>query len=151
MYMVTKKILRTVFKLRRATEEEWERVNPILDLGEPGYAYNIQRLKIGNGADHWHDLRYIDMSYSELVDLIKTFKVEDLADGEDYATKEYVEEYGGKIDSISVNGTPQPIDQNKNVDITIPEYIAGNGIVINNYQISLDDLIIDCGTSTIGV
>jgi hypothetical protein len=39
--MVTKKILRTVFKLRRATEQEWEEVNPILDLGEPGYAYDI--------------------------------------------------------------------------------------------------------------
>ena len=149
--MVTKKILRTVFKLRRATEEEWERVNPILDLGEPGYAYDIQRLKIGNGINHWHDLRYIDISTSEIIDLIKTLKVEDLADGEDYATKEYVEENGGKINSISVDGVPQIIDENKNVDLSIPSYTAGNGIVINNYQISLDDLTIDCGTSTIGV
>lgn len=149
--MVTKKILRTVFKLRRATEEEWERVNPILDLGEPGYAYDIQRLKIGNGIDHWHDLRYIDISTSEIIDLVKTLKVEDLSDGEDYATKEYVEENGGKINSISVDGVPQIIDENKNVDLSIPSYTAGNGIVINNYQISLDDLTIDCGTSTIGV
>ena len=149
--MVTKKILRTVFKLRRATEEEWERVNPILDLGEPGYAYDVQRLKIGNGTDHWQDLRYIDISTSEVIDLVKTLKVEDLADGEDYATKEYVEENGGKINSISVDGVPQIIDENKNVDLSIPSYTAGNGIVINNYQISLDDLIIDCGTSTIGV
>ena len=150
--MVTKKILRTVFKLRRATEQEWEEVNPILDLGEPGYAYDIQRLKIGNGVNHWHDLRYIDMSYSEVLDLVKTLSVEDLADGEDYATKEYVEENGGKINSISVNGTPQSIDENKNVDLSIPMYTAGNGIAINNYQISIEDnLIIDCGTSTVGV
>ena len=28
------------------------------------------------------------------------------------------------------------------------DYIAGNGIVLNNNEISLDDLILDCGTST---
>lgn len=39
---------------------------------------------------------------------------------EDYATKQYVDENGGKIDSISVNGKSQTIDKFKNVDITIP-------------------------------
>lgn len=106
--MVTKRIIRTIFKLRRATELEWEQVNPILQLGEPGYAYDIQRLKIGNGTDCWNDLRYIDISTSELLDLVKTLKVEDLSDGADYATKQYVDEY-------------------------------------------FNNLIIDCGTSTIGV
>lgn len=39
-------------------------------------------------------------------------------DGESpFATEEYVSIYGGKIDSISVNGVPQTIDENKNVDI----------------------------------
>ena len=37
-----------------------------------------------------------------------------------YATREYVDENGGKIDSISVNNTPQTIDANKNVNITVP-------------------------------
>lgn len=42
--------------------------------------------------------------------------------GEDpYATESYVDENGGKIDSISVNGTPQTIDDHKNVDLDIPE------------------------------
>lgn len=45
-------------------------------------------------------------------------------EGEDgsspYATQQYVEENGGKIDSISVNGVTQPIDEDKNVDLTIP-------------------------------
>ena len=41
MYMVTKKILKTIIKLRRATEAEWEEVNPILDVAEPGYAYDV--------------------------------------------------------------------------------------------------------------
>ena len=37
-----------------------------------------------------------------------------------FATQAYVNTYGGKIDSISVNGTAQTIDANKNVDITVP-------------------------------
>lgn len=45
-------------------------------------------------------------------------------DGEDgtspYATEDYVDNNGGKIDSISVNGTAQTIDANKNVDIDVP-------------------------------
>ena len=40
---------------------------------------------------------------------------------ESFATKQYVEENGGKIDSISINGVKQTIDGNKNVDITVPE------------------------------
>ena len=31
------------------------------------------------------------------------------------------------------------------------EYMAGNGIVINYHAISLDDLILDCGTSTTNI
>ena len=40
---------------------------------------------------------------------------------EGYATKKYVEDNGGKIDSISVNGVPQAIGANKNVDIEVPD------------------------------
>ena len=36
------------------------------------------------------------------------------------ATKEYVDTHGGSIDSISVNGVTQPIDQNKNVNLAVP-------------------------------
>ena len=50
--------------------------------------------------------------------------------------------------SISVNGEPLPIINN-NVDIPVPYYIGGEGIVISDqYVISLDQLLIDCGTST---
>lgn len=37
-----------------------------------------------------------------------------------YATRVYVDENGGKIDSISVNNVTQTIDANKNVNITVP-------------------------------
>ena len=58
--MVTKKIIKTIFKLRRALESEWEEENPILDLGEPGYAYDTRVLKIGDGQTHWSELQPVN-------------------------------------------------------------------------------------------
>ena len=42
----------------------------------------------------------------------------------DYATKEYVDVNGGKIDTISVNGTKQAIDADKNVELTMPTKVS---------------------------
>lgn len=90
--MVTKKILKTIFKLRRATEAEWEEKNPILALGEPGFAYDVYGLKIGNGETPWLELEYIGITVDQLMELLSTVEVEDLADGADYAKKEYVDQ-----------------------------------------------------------
>lgn len=90
--MVTKKIYKTIFKLRRATEAEWEGKNPILALGEPGFAYDVYGLKIGNGETPWHNLEYIGATIEEIKEIVSTMQVEDLADGADYAKKEYVDE-----------------------------------------------------------
>lgn len=90
--MVTKKIYKTIFKLRRATEAEWEEKNPILALGEPGFAYDVYGLKIGNGETPWHDLEYLGITSEEIKEIVSTMQVEDLADGTDYAKKEYVDE-----------------------------------------------------------
>lgn len=47
--------------------------------------------------------------------------VTDLADGANYATKNYVDTNGGKIDKIEVNGTEQTIDStDKSVNISVP-------------------------------
>lgn len=47
--------------------------------------------------------------------------VTDLADSDDYATKDYVDKNGGKIDIIKVNGTAQSISSDdKSVDIPVP-------------------------------
>jgi hypothetical protein len=35
-------------------------VNPVLESGEPGFVYDENRLKIGDGITHWNDLPYID-------------------------------------------------------------------------------------------
>lgn len=89
--MVTKRILKTVFKLRRATEAEWNEVNPVLALGEPGFAYDVYGLKIGDGVRHWLELEYFGITSEQMLELLSTVKVEDLLDGTDYAKKEYVD------------------------------------------------------------
>lgn len=90
--MVTKKILKTIFKLRRATEAEWEEKNPVLALGEPGFAYDVYGLKIGDGETPWLELEYLGASLAEIRELVESMSVEDLADGADYAKKEYVDQ-----------------------------------------------------------
>lgn len=44
--------------------------------------------------------------------------------GSKFATESYVQQNGGKINSISVNGTAQTIDANKNVDLTVPTKVS---------------------------
>ena len=114
---IVRKHVKAIIQLRRATEPEWIEVNPILRVGEPALSTDVYKLKIGNGHDHWADIDYLGLDTSELIELLA-----------DYATKDYVDEFGGKIDSISIQGTTQTIDASKNVDIDIG--------------------IINCGTST---
>ena len=52
--------LNTTFKLKRGTAARWAEVNPVLEQGEPGFVYDTNRLKIGDGKTHWNDLPYID-------------------------------------------------------------------------------------------
>lgn len=53
-------VINTTFKLKRGTAARWAEVNPILEAGEPGFVYDENRLKIGDGITHWNDLPYID-------------------------------------------------------------------------------------------
>lgn len=101
------------------------------DVANAGVAETFSR------SDHVHPT---DTSRAAQVDL-EAFEADV---EENYATKEYVEEFGGKIDSISVNGVIQPIDVNKNVDLLIPDpndytetvemagVLAGNGLIADN-------------------
>ena len=99
------KHVKAVIQLRRAEEQEWIDLNPILRVGEPALSTDVYRLKIGNGHDHWSDIPYLlENEYNEIMELI---------------------EHG--------------------------MYDAGNGIIINERVISLDDLILDCGTSTTNI
>lgn len=53
-------VINTTFKLKRGTAARWAEVNPILEQGEPGFVYDENRLKIGDGSTRWNDLPYID-------------------------------------------------------------------------------------------
>ena len=47
---------KTIFQLKRGTLEAWNTVNPILRQGEPGFAYDANILRIGDGTRAWKDL-----------------------------------------------------------------------------------------------
>lgn len=82
----------------------------------------INKIKV-NGTE-----QTIDTS-DKSVNITMPTKVSDLQNngdgttGSEFATKSYVDTNGGKIDTISVNGTAQTIT-NKNVDITVPTKIS---------------------------
>lgn len=69
-----------------------------------------------------------------------------------FTTKEYVDEkiISGAVSDVYVDGVSVVNPTNKIAEINLP-YTAGNGLVLNNYEFSLDDLILDCGTSIINV
>lgn len=52
-------IIKTLFQLRRGLAEAWERNNPLLAPGEPGYELDTHKVKIGDGTSLWKDLPYI--------------------------------------------------------------------------------------------
>lgn len=147
---IKRRHVKAIIQIRRATENEWIEHDPILRLGEPALSIDVYALKVGDGQRRWSEIPYLmENEFEHILELIDQ--------GHDelelyYATKEWVEENAGTVRSITVNGIPQTLDGNKNIDIQIQSsYQAGNGIVIDNGIIQLDDLILDCGTSTTGV
>jgi hypothetical protein len=46
-------------RLRRAWSEDWEKVDPILADGEPGFDKTQNMLKIGDGKTPWNELSYL--------------------------------------------------------------------------------------------
>lgn len=52
-------IIKTTFQLKRGKAATWQRLNPVLAIGEPGYETDTGALKIGNGQDAWLDLPYL--------------------------------------------------------------------------------------------
>lgn len=49
-------VLNTRFQLKRGMAEAWDRNNPILAAGEPGWTLDTHILKIGDGVTAWKDL-----------------------------------------------------------------------------------------------
>jgi hypothetical protein len=49
----------TRFQLKRGLAEAWNRNNPILAEGEPGWTLDTHILKIGDGKTPWKELKQV--------------------------------------------------------------------------------------------
>ena len=49
----------TNFQFKRGLAEAWERNNPILTAGEPGWTLDTHILKVGDGQTPWNELAAI--------------------------------------------------------------------------------------------
>lgn len=103
---IKKKHIKAIIQLRRAKEQEWIELDPILRVGEPALSTDVYKLKIGDGIHQWHEIPYL--TSTELMELAEELREE--------------------------------------FDVE-----AGNGLVKNGAELSLDSLILDCGTSTTNV
>lgn len=62
-------VLNTRFQFKRGLEEAWNRNNPILAAGEPGWTLDSHILKIGDGKATWKELEPIGGVAIEEVDI----------------------------------------------------------------------------------
>lgn len=53
-------VVKTTFLLRRGYESAWEKNNPVLSSGEPGFVIDKNILKIGDGVTPWKELEPIN-------------------------------------------------------------------------------------------
>lgn len=69
-------ILRTQFQLKRGLAEAWERNNPILAPGEPGWTLDTYVLKVGDGKTDWKNLEPIsgvDISEADIQNAVNQY------------------------------------------------------------------------------
>ena len=52
-------VVNHTYRLKRGTAQRWLELNPVLEQGEPGFEYDTNKLKIGDGIRRWTDLPYI--------------------------------------------------------------------------------------------
>lgn len=53
-------VLTTQFQIKRGLAEAWDRNNPILAPGEPGWTLDTHILKIGDGVTAWKNLTAVN-------------------------------------------------------------------------------------------
>lgn len=58
MATVTTQVKNMRILIRRDTAADWERVNPVLLVGEAGYETDGRGIKYGDGSTRWNDLPY---------------------------------------------------------------------------------------------
>lgn len=77
-------VIRTTFQLKRGLANAWEKANPILAPGEPGWTLDTHVLKIGDGILPWNDLKPISGAEIAEADIQK-------------AVNKYLEEHPVKV------------------------------------------------------
>ena len=136
--------LETLFPSQTDFEALDDKVDQIIaEGGEPNV---IETVKVNNTAltPDANKAVNIDLSgYAETSDI--PTDLSDLTNtGQDpYATEGYVDQNGGKIDSISIDGTTQTIDANKNVALNLSAYAK-----TANLPTKVSDLTNDSGFIT---
>ena len=87
---MAKAVVNTTFKLKRGDAATWERLNPVLAAGEPGFEIDTGKLKIGNGIATWLELTYINdvdtnkfVTHQELQDILIEINLDNYASHEE--------------------------------------------------------------------
>lgn len=57
--------------LRRSTQADWWKFNPVLRKAEPAREDDTGRYKIGDGVTPWQQLPYLDSKIQEMVNAIR--------------------------------------------------------------------------------
>ena len=89
-------VINTTFQFKRGLSSAWERNNPILAAGEPGWTLDTHILKIGDGVTAWNDLEIFSNIEIDEKDIQK-------------AVNQYLEEHPIQIETdttLSVAGQP---------------------------------------------
>lgn len=60
-------VIMTTFQFKRGTAARWTELNLVLAQGEPGFEYDTDRFKIGDGVTPWRNLPYQGEGKEELV------------------------------------------------------------------------------------
>lgn len=77
-------VISTTFQLKRGLASAWERANPILAPGEPGWTLDTHVLKIGDGVTPWNELDSVSGAEIKEADIQK-------------AVNKYLEEHPIKV------------------------------------------------------
>lgn len=105
--------IKNLFARKDALETLDAKVEDIIaEGGEPNV---IETIRVNGAA--------LSPDAQKAVDISVPTATSQLTNDSDFATEGYVDEHGGKIDIIQVNGTAQPIT-NKTVDIAVPEAVS---------------------------
>ena len=61
---------KSTLTFRRGTAAEWAEIDPILKIGEPGYAFDIKILKVGDGENPWSELPAFTSSENSIYEIL---------------------------------------------------------------------------------